>query len=62
MLAGGALLYYLSKDNSVVYDPKIHTDEKINEALDEIKLELTCIYVRHLNLIRKMLDAKTWKQ
>ena len=54
MLAGGALLFYLSKDNSVVYDKNIHTDEKINEALEEIKLELTCIYVRHLNLIRKM--------
>jgi hypothetical protein len=54
VLAGGALLFYLSKDNSVVYDKNIHTDEKINEALEEIKLELTCIYVRHLNLIRKM--------
>jgi hypothetical protein len=56
-LAGaGALVYYLSRDVSVhaKFDSKVHTEERMMALMEELKLEYTCIYVRHYNLIKKM--------
>ena len=63
-LAGASLLYYLSLDSNtgIKLDPKIHKDETIKDILDEIRLEVTCIYVRHYNLILRMKEQKTFKQ
>lgn len=53
-LIGGSLLWYLSREKSITIDPEIHTDAQFKAILAEIKLEFTCIYVRHYNLILKM--------
>jgi len=62
-LAGASLIYYLSLDNNtgIKLDSKVHKDETIKEILDEIRLEITCIYVRHYNLILRMKENKTFK-
>ena len=54
VIAGGALLYFLSKEESVKLDPKIHTREAFLALLEELNLEYVCIYVRNYNLILKM--------
>jgi len=60
-LSGAALLYYLSRDNAPKFDSTLHTNEKILSILAELKLEFTCIYVRHYNLILKMKESGTFK-
>lgn len=54
VIAGGALLYFLSKEESVKLDPKIHTREAFLALLEELNLEYVCIYVRNYNMILKM--------
>ncbi len=63
-MAGASLLYYLSLDSNtgIKLDSKVHKDDTIKAILDEIRLEVTCIYVRHYNLILRMKEQKTFKQ
>jgi hypothetical protein len=60
VLAGGAVLYYLSREEVVKLDPKVHTNERFMEILDELNLEYTCIYVRNYNLILKAKENGEW--
>jgi predicted transcriptional regulator len=56
-VSAAAVVYYLSADNAATttkFDPKIHTEERMMQLMDELKLEYTCIYVRHYNLIKRM--------
>jgi len=52
----------LSRDGSdeIKFDPKVHTNERMIELMEELKLEFTCIYVRHYNLIWKTKEAGTF--
>jgi len=54
LVAGGALLYYLSREESVKLDPKIHTRQAFLDLLEELNLEYVCIYVRNYNMLLKM--------
>lgn len=57
LLAGGAVLYFLSKEESVKLDPKIHTREAFLALLEELNLEYVCIYVRNYNMLLKMKES-----
>ena len=59
LLSAAALAYYISRDSQTngLFDPKIHTDEKMLELMDELKLEFTCMYVRHYNLLKKVQES-----
>lgn len=56
VLAGGALLYYLSRDDNegAKFDPKIHNVDVIHQILDEICLETTCATIRTYNQIQTL--------
>lgn len=64
VVGAGALVYYLSRDTSVAnkFDAKIHTEDRMMVLMEELKLEYTCIYVRHYNLIKKMQEQGTFKK
>jgi len=61
VVAGGALLYYLSREESVKLDPKIHTREAFLQLLEELNLEYVCIYVRNYNMLLKMRENNELK-
>ena len=61
VVAGGALLYYLSREESVKFDPKIHTREAFLQLLEELNLEYVCIYVRNYNMLLKMRENNELK-
>ena len=52
VLAGG--IWFLSKDDSIGFDPKVHTREELLEVLRECNLEFTCLYARAYNILFKM--------
>jgi len=62
LISATAVLYYLSRDggDTIKFDPKVHTNERMIELMEELKLEFTCIYVRHYNLICKTKEAGTF--
>ena len=63
-ISAAAVVYYLSADSSattVKFDPKVHTEERMMQLMEELKLEYTCIYVRHYNLIKRMQEQNTFK-
>lgn len=64
VLSGAALLYFLSKDNGPksAYDPKVHSDERMFELMDELMLEYGCILVRHYNLILRLKEQQTFEK
>lgn len=56
VIAMGAGLYLLSRDDEevqVVYDPAVHTVEKLREIIHEIFLEGATLYCQKLRLIRE---------
>ena len=57
VVAGGAVLYYLSKEESVKFDSKLHTREAFMALLEELNLEYVCIYVRNYNMLLKMKES-----
>lgn len=59
--AGGALLYYLSREESVKFDSKIHSREAFLQLLEELNLEYVCIYVRNYNMLLKMRENNELK-
>ena len=63
VIAGGALLWYLSNDvDQVKFDSKVHTAEKMLALLAELKLEYSCIYVRHYNLILRLKEQNQFQK
>jgi hypothetical protein len=56
VVASAALLYYLSREESVKFDSKVHTREAFLQLLEELNLEYVCIYVRNYNMLLKMRD------
>ena len=58
VLAGGALLYYLSRDDSASaqFDPKVHKVDVIHQILDEICLETSCATIRTYNQIQTLIE------
>lgn len=64
LISASALVFYLSRDSSVAakFDPKVHSDERMLSLMEELKLEYTCIYVRHYNLIKRMQEQGTFQK
>ena len=56
-IALGIGLYFLSRDEETeivqVYDPKVHTLEKLKVIIDEIFIESATLYCQKLRLIRE---------
>ena len=61
LVAGGALLYFLSREESVKFDSKVHTREAFLQLLEELNLEYVCIYVRNYNMLLKMRENNELK-
>jgi hypothetical protein len=61
VVAGGALLYFMSREESVKFDPKVHTREAFLQLLEELNLEYVCIYVRNYNMLLKMKENNELK-
>jgi hypothetical protein len=61
VVAGGAFLYYLSKEERVKFDSKLHTREAFLNLLEELNLEYVCIYVRNYNMLLKMRENNELK-
>ena len=53
-VAVAGLAYWLSKDESSPLDYKVYTKERLRELMDELELELTCIYARNYNVFLKV--------
>jgi hypothetical protein len=60
VLAGGALLYYLSREDKVKLDSNVHTRERFLALLEELNLEYVCIYVRNYNMLLKYKENGEW--
>ena len=61
VVAGSALLYFLSREESVKFDSKVHTREAFLQLLEELNLEYVCIYVRNYNMLLKMRENNELK-
>ena len=60
VLAGGALLYYLSREEKVKLDSNVNTRERFLALLEELNLEYVCIYVRNYNMLLKYKENGEW--
>ena len=58
----GVGLYYLTRDEeSIVFDKAVHTEEKLEEIINEIFVESATLYCQKLRLIREYKESKTYK-
>ena len=52
-VALGALIWYLSKDDEAL-DYRKYSKDRLMRLMEEVELELTCIYARNYNLLLKI--------
>ena len=60
-IALAAGLWYLSRDDEVL-DYKRFTKKKLEKLMEEMQLELTCIYARNYNLLLKLKEEKDFDE
>jgi hypothetical protein len=62
LVGAGAVFYFLSREEScpVKFNPQLHNLKKLQEIIEELRLDFTCIYVRNYNLMLKMIENKQW--
>jgi hypothetical protein len=63
LVGAGAVIYLLSREETcpVKFNPAKHTLSKLQEIIEELRLDFTCIYVRNYNLMLKMIERGEWK-
>lgn len=60
--AVGATVMWLSRDTETVkFDPKVHTLEKLHKLLEETYLEYACAYIFYYNMILNIKEAGQFK-
>ena len=55
LVAGGVALYYMAQEEEeaiIVFDPKVHTKEKLIEIMSEFEIEYASLYIHWYSMLK----------